>query len=248
MPYKHIAAHLHKTELACRLHYHQMSFGNHRKRSNSASSCKSLVNISSISNHDRCLAEARHPPRTPSVATPPATPEECMVTARLAMAPESNRESVDARPAGARSILPAPSDLGRALRLDTNCNSAHDQHHGQDYIDVNRLRSLYEAHKDAFWSSIAAKYCAEAYFSPLQLERAFLTQWHTTSSAGSSSPSTPTSNPGLSPELAYSAPVLNPDGKAGFHAINRTPVIHTATTTPSPGRCTVRSLLNEPIP
>lgn len=27
MPYKHIAAHLKKTELACRLHYHQLSHG-----------------------------------------------------------------------------------------------------------------------------------------------------------------------------------------------------------------------------
>ncbi|KAI0020890.1 hypothetical protein F4780DRAFT_779114 [Xylariomycetidae sp. FL0641] len=39
MPYKHIAAHLKKTELACRLHYHQLSHGsNRRKRTNSASS------------------------------------------------------------------------------------------------------------------------------------------------------------------------------------------------------------------
>ncbi|KYK56601.1 hypothetical protein DCS_03602 [Drechmeria coniospora] len=39
MPYKHIAAHLNKTELACRLHYHQLSHGNsRRKRANSFSS------------------------------------------------------------------------------------------------------------------------------------------------------------------------------------------------------------------
>ncbi|KAG6016789.1 hypothetical protein E4U41_004354 [Claviceps citrina] len=39
MPYKHIAAHLNKTELACRLHYHQLSHGStRRKRSGSCSS------------------------------------------------------------------------------------------------------------------------------------------------------------------------------------------------------------------
>ncbi|KAK3400871.1 hypothetical protein B0T20DRAFT_451542 [Sordaria brevicollis] len=39
MPYKHIAAHLKKTELACRLHFHQLSHGsNRRKRTTSLSS------------------------------------------------------------------------------------------------------------------------------------------------------------------------------------------------------------------
>ncbi|KAK7749106.1 hypothetical protein SLS62_008501 [Diatrype stigma] len=39
MPYKHIASHLKKTELACRLHYHQLSHGsNRRKRTTSMSS------------------------------------------------------------------------------------------------------------------------------------------------------------------------------------------------------------------
>ncbi|KAK0609754.1 hypothetical protein B0T17DRAFT_621546 [Bombardia bombarda] len=43
MPYKHIAAHLKKTELACRLHYHQLSHGsNRRKRTTSVSSGSSI--------------------------------------------------------------------------------------------------------------------------------------------------------------------------------------------------------------
>ncbi|ROT38097.1 hypothetical protein SODALDRAFT_324529 [Sodiomyces alkalinus F11] len=37
MPYKHIAAHLKKTELACRLHYHQLSHGNNRRKQRAAS-------------------------------------------------------------------------------------------------------------------------------------------------------------------------------------------------------------------
>ncbi|KJZ72070.1 hypothetical protein HIM_08525 [Hirsutella minnesotensis 3608] len=39
MPYKHIAAHLNKTELACRLHYHQLSHGSARRKR--ATSCSS---------------------------------------------------------------------------------------------------------------------------------------------------------------------------------------------------------------
>ncbi|OIW34184.1 hypothetical protein CONLIGDRAFT_629133 [Coniochaeta ligniaria NRRL 30616] len=49
MPYKHIAAHLKKTELACRLHYHQLSHGsNRRKRTTSISSGSSTGGHSPI--------------------------------------------------------------------------------------------------------------------------------------------------------------------------------------------------------
>src|SRR3954470_5708001 len=49
MPYKHIAAHLKKTELACRLHYHQLSHGsNRRKRTTSISSGSSTSGHSPI--------------------------------------------------------------------------------------------------------------------------------------------------------------------------------------------------------
>ena len=49
MPYKHIAAHLKKTELACRLHYHQLSHGsNRRKRTTSVSSGSSTSGHSPI--------------------------------------------------------------------------------------------------------------------------------------------------------------------------------------------------------
>lgn len=41
MPYKHIAAHLRKTELACRLHYHQLSQGSNRRRRNTSVSSTS---------------------------------------------------------------------------------------------------------------------------------------------------------------------------------------------------------------
>ncbi|KAK4139664.1 uncharacterized protein C8A04DRAFT_32841 [Dichotomopilus funicola] len=49
MPYKHIAAYLKKTELACRLHYHQLSHGsNRRKRTTSLSSGSSVSGHSPV--------------------------------------------------------------------------------------------------------------------------------------------------------------------------------------------------------
>lgn len=47
MPYKHIAAHLQKTELACRLHYHQLCHGSNRRRR--------TASLSSVPALDMCL-------------------------------------------------------------------------------------------------------------------------------------------------------------------------------------------------
>jgi hypothetical protein len=46
MPYKHIAAYLKKTELACRLHYHQLSHGSNRRKR--TASCSSGSDISPV--------------------------------------------------------------------------------------------------------------------------------------------------------------------------------------------------------
>lgn len=46
MPYKHIAAHLKKTELACRLHYHQLSHGSNRRKR--TASCSSGSDVSPV--------------------------------------------------------------------------------------------------------------------------------------------------------------------------------------------------------
>ncbi|KAH7041594.1 uncharacterized protein B0I36DRAFT_234396 [Microdochium trichocladiopsis] len=69
MPYKHIAAHLKKTELACRLHYHQLSHGSNRRRRTASVS-------SSSSNHSPVLAAAAPSPimeHSPREMTPPGS-------------------------------------------------------------------------------------------------------------------------------------------------------------------------------
>lgn len=51
-PYKHIANHLQKTELACRLHFHQLAYGTKRKRrSPSASSATTTQGSRNASSH-----------------------------------------------------------------------------------------------------------------------------------------------------------------------------------------------------
>src|SRR3954452_8965584 len=76
MPYKHIAAHLQKTELACRLHYHQMTFGNNRRRrANSASCVRNSVGLvpnsdpsNKLGGRDVRMLPGSSPPSTPKMA------------------------------------------------------------------------------------------------------------------------------------------------------------------------------------
>lgn len=71
MPYKYIAAHLKKTELACRLHYHQLSHGSNRRKR--AASCSSA----GTNDYSPAVAAARAPsPSRESVsrsASPPGS-------------------------------------------------------------------------------------------------------------------------------------------------------------------------------
>jgi hypothetical protein len=113
-------------------------------------------------------------------------------------------------------------------------------------IDFARLHSIYAAHRHAFWSSVASQYSVDQYVSPAQLEQAFLEHKANVLHGASLLP-TPNATPKVSPEVSYSAPVLSAVGEYGFSAINRTPVVHTALSAPSPGRCAVSALLNEPL-
>src|SRR5271155_4079965 len=66
MPYKHIATHLKKTELACRLHYHQLSHGsNRRKRTTSVSSGSSNQSPVMHTNAPSPIYESTSGPSTP---------------------------------------------------------------------------------------------------------------------------------------------------------------------------------------
>ncbi|KAK8065756.1 hypothetical protein PG997_012503 [Apiospora hydei] len=195
MPYKHIAAHLKKTELACRLHYHQLSHGSNRR--------KRTTSMSSTRYHD--------PPRLPgsSGSYGPHSPSQIQL-------PSIMTNSTDASPR-LPAILPKPvamsmSQLGYptptsetsralapspfpqqtpashnpALRLD--CSMPQPPTHVN--VDLPRLHSIYAAHRNSFWGAVANDYGTGA--SPAILEQA----WKSSMVNGPAhTPITPTTSP-----------------------------------------------------
>ncbi|ODH52406.1 hypothetical protein GX48_01469 [Paracoccidioides brasiliensis] len=258
MPYKHIAAHLNKTELACRLHYHQMSYGsNRRRRTDSVSSISSFPGLPTT---QECPIDYKSSAR---MTTPRLTPSpESMInspTSSVTDSPQQSRSHVPILPkpniSPRHSMHSIPADLSRSLRLDTSfvhhsdSRSAPFDH--SDDIDTVRLRALYDTYRGSFWSQIASEYSKERSFSASKLELSFFHGIFKSYSGRVASPPTP----GLSPQNeicelqkeALSAPELSSDG--GFHAINgpapsAVAELNTAINVPSPvEKCAVASLL-----
>jgi hypothetical protein len=255
MPYKHIAAHLQKTELACRLHYHQMTFGNNRRRrANSASCIRNSVSL--IPNSDPCNTLGGRGPRMLPGSSPPSTPKMAPTSPRANRADAhsfriddcDDSNSIHSGENVPTGLLPPATDIGKTLRLDTAFAMPSDVRHRKMHnIDYGRLQSIYAANRQAFWSSIASQYSPDQSISPSQLEQAFFAEHKTNPILGPSLLLTPNATPKVSPDPSYSAPILTTAEEYGFSAINRTPVVHTAISAPSPGRCAVSALLNEPI-
>jgi len=256
MPYKHIAAHLHKTELACRLHYHQMAYGNaRRKRTISISSAGSSPRLNARSGLCSVTPIQESPTRSCRNISPPSPPRSVVdgpVYKRsrqdLHQFDPSDRASGGPTGVGQKTLLPAPADLNRSLRLDTTfvtprpvCQNEHDK------IDFARLCALYRDRRQGFWSSIASQYSPEGHFSASQLESAFLAEYANNPILRAFMPPTPDSTPKVSPDPVYSAPVMTAASHGGFHAINTTPTVPSAVSARSPGRCAVSALLNEPM-
>ena len=255
MPYKHIANHLHKTELACRLHYHQMSYGsNRRKRTGSVSSTCSSNSITPLS-----ALRDFSPERTPytnlsPVASPPSSHESASVkpASFTSSSPSSQqRAHVPILPKPISSVqghMPGSAmDLSKSLRLDTTFTMPSQvQHSRPSHIDSSRLRALYTAHRNSFWSQIASQYSHESRFSATELEEAFFASNQLHPVRRGTSPPTPEHSPQTLSTPSFSAPVLTAVEPKGFSAINATPVISAAVSAPSPfERCAVSALLNE---
>ncbi|KAL5598699.1 hypothetical protein BROUX41_003388 [Berkeleyomyces rouxiae] len=117
MPYKHIAAHLKKTELACRLHYHQLSHGSsRRKRANSESSGSS----------------SQSPVLTAVAASPMYTTESSHITRSIT-------------PPGSSSGNYAPASPPHSLQLPSihaNTPPGFSRSHSRPSLDSPRLPSI----------------------------------------------------------------------------------------------------------
>lgn len=253
MPYKHIAAHLHKTELACRLHYHQMSYGsNRRRRTGSVSSACSAPSYTPVSALRDASPDRHHYTLSP-VTSPPSSPESsCRLPAYTESPALQQKAHVPILPkpisGESRQLLPSV-EMPKSLRLDTSFTvSSEIPTRLNPSIDPSRLRTLYAAHRNSFWNVIASQYSAESPFTASQLEDAFFSTFKANPIKRGSSPPTP----GASPQIlcnpsSFSAPLPTATEPNGFSAINTTPP-STAASAPSPGsgRCAVSALLNEP--
>lgn len=183
MPYKHIAAHLKKTELACRLHYHQLSHGsNRRRRTNSITSSGTASTTQSpimqhsmpspihesMNSHSQSPSDYTYSPQSQPIVQLPSTSN------LLARSTSNSPPRTISHPV---AILPKPSPARRnisdsaaspPLRLDCDVVPSS---MNISTIDKERLRQIYKAHRASFWSVIAAEYGGSV--SPLLLEEAW---------------------------------------------------------------------------
>ncbi|KAI4213370.1 MAG: hypothetical protein LQ349_009286 [Xanthoria aureola] len=182
MPYKHIATTLKKTELACRLHYHQLSFGSkRRRRTPSVTSFASFASSPSTPSETRRREVPQQPlPSISSFTTPIETAREN--SQEVFKSPQSHKPILP-RPNSSRTNMPST----RGLRLITD---GIEQYEKKPTIDIARLNKIYDAHRLHFWSMIARSYGRN--LSPAALEQAWC-KAH--SIDGSNLPPTPTASP-----------------------------------------------------
>lgn len=197
MPYKHIAAHLNKTELACRLHYHQLSHGSsRRKRTTSCSSGESeppsyQPGLSASPTPHVGKARSLSPTQTVGGYVPMASASDVQLPSIMAATDRSPRlPAILPKPEPVAAVSPhrypavvaeAPrgscggtpyQSPGPALRLDcSGLPPPSASVHGPAHVDLPRLRAIYEAHRNAFWAAVADEY--EPYASPAALEQAW---------------------------------------------------------------------------
>ncbi|PGH17956.1 hypothetical protein AJ79_00855 [Helicocarpus griseus UAMH5409] len=258
MPYKHIAAHLHKTELACRLHYHQMSYGSNRRRR--TESVSSINSFSGLSTTQECPLEYKSAIHMSTPLSPPS-PESLTNSgaSSIAGSPQQSRSHVPILPkpntSSLHSMQSTPANFNKSLRLDTSF--IHNNEHRTspfdhpDYIDITRLRDLYDTYHDSFWSLIASEYSKGGSFPAAKLEEAFFHGALNSYRGRGLSPPTPGPSPQAATRELQKATSSTPGrtSEGGFHAINvkASPAItelNTAITGSSPvEKCAVASLL-----
>ncbi|KAK8058595.1 hypothetical protein PG994_009043 [Apiospora phragmitis] len=161
MPYKHIAAHLKKTELACRLHYHQLSHEDVSRSTSPPGSSGSYgphspsqIQLPSIMTNSTDTS-----PRLPAILPKPVA----MSMSQLGYPTPTSETS--------RTLAPSPfpqqtpASYNPALRLDCSMPQPPTQ------VDLPRLHSIYAAHRGSFWCAVANDYGTGA--SPAVLEQAW---------------------------------------------------------------------------
>ncbi|KAI1840895.1 hypothetical protein JX265_013391 [Neoarthrinium moseri] len=217
MPYKHIAAHLKKTELACRLHYHQLSHGsNRRKRTTSVSSGSSsghspILPAAIPSPIRECSSRDSTPPGSAG-SYGPSSPGPVQLPSIMANTSSSPRlPAILPKPAAmnlttaamspglgyptpipetARSLGPSPFPQPSPISHAPALRLDCSLPPPSALVDLPRLQSIYSAHRSSFWGAIANDYGAGV--SPIVLEQAWKANILST---GTQTPITPMTSP-----------------------------------------------------
>ncbi|KAL9013677.1 MAG: hypothetical protein Q9173_001643 [Seirophora scorigena] len=216
MPYKHIAATLKKTELACRLHFHQLSFGNKRRRRNSSWTSFASYAPSPITPCEgpkgEVVATQQQQQQQPLPSVPPfSSPNKAPYQGSTTQSPQTHIPILP-KPVVSRSTA-APR---RGLRLITEDIDRYEQRM-QPTVDIARLDKIYDAHRLHFWSTIARAYGCN--LSPAALEHAWCKAHRIDAS---DFPPTPTASPdesGRPPALGAPFSAVA-EYSSGFTAVN----------------------------
>lgn len=219
MPYKHISKHLKKTELACRLHFHQISFGTKRRRR-----ALSITSVGSIDKSPHPPARQQHGHSIPKRRLPSFSPAP--------IEPHNRRRSIDTSPESppnTRSTPIHPKPRGMSYRESLSTNALHlitanlqSPAIKKQAIDTARLTHIYHAHRVHFWALVARDYGHDA--SPIALEEA----WRKLPEGSSHAtfPPTPSESPPSAEEEKPSAldspssASTDSDGYSGFSPVN----------------------------
>ncbi|KAK2734042.1 hypothetical protein FQN57_001877 [Myotisia sp. PD_48] len=244
MPYKHISAYLHKTELACRLHYHQMTYGNNRKRrAGSLCSSSSLDStfhpVEDSSSDHKSTASSPAPQPSPGLASVSGSPLPSIrhISSRsrthIPILPKPVISSSEKHSQQLQSQAQTRPESYKQLHFSTPATRSEEQAHRspgrEHYIDSARLRSLYDSHRDSFWAFLATEYSKGGAIPGHKLEEAFFNDM--LSPFQGPSPPTPRPSPLIGSQTVYKGsprhensrfltppPPLHRPG--GFHAVN----------------------------
>lgn len=233
VPYKQIATKLGKTDLACRLHFHQMSMA---KRNPSTQPGRSIVFLSS-----EHLPEVHHlAPRGNNGSATCSSSHDSKV--RGILQPNSSTMTLitdsDQALHHRSSSFPEYSTTSNRLWQPASLSCTDQGRRAGSNVDMRRLRTIYRECASDFWSNIAEKYSG-AQLSASDLEQAFFDAQNLRASE-----EPPCHSSLLLPaiELTYPSPVY----EQGPFSETRPSFERRHSTVSANGKCSVESLLNHP--
>lgn len=236
IPYKQIGARIGKTDLACRLHFHQMVMA---KRTPETAPGRSIVFLSS-----------EHPPEVHRLA-----PLQASHAASEALSAVYHED----RPTTINHLQPSPS-FHREPMHRRSYSTPHIRHNGTtgwqpaaspypnaqsadsspNMVDLTRLNNIYQQHAGGFWSTIAEKYSGGTPLNPSELEQAFI-HGRRVEECSTGLPRIQLSASVPPPSIIVESPPISPDKR---HIRGSSHVRSRSSASSIAGKCSVESLLN----